>query len=224
MNVLDRKASTTPQQLEHRTIKQFKDSPVAERQGKKVIIQPSQDKEQEIARLRKEPELLEMRKTKFVTETKEVKEVRKSSNPGSAKAVKQEKGEVVERRRSADQQPKVKKAGREIVAVKEPEQRPPVSQREYDSDSLSTVIIVDEGRRRRSSSSTVTGRSSDNSTERRREPRYYSPRTSNDLGRRDFYVVEVTEAVPKTRKGLKEVTRFKEVTIHQKGSCYTTVH
>ena len=224
MDVLDRKASTTPQQLEHYTIKQFKDSPVAERQGKKTIIQSSQDKDQEIARLRKELELLEMGKSKFVTETKEVKEVRKSSNPGSAKVVKQEKVEVVERRRSADQQPKVKKVEKEIMAVKKPERKPSVSQRAYDSDSSSTVIIVDEGRRRRSSSSTVSGRSSDGSIGRRREPRYHSPRTSNDLGRRDLYVVEVTEAVPKTRKGLKEVTRFKEVTIYQKGSRCTTVH
>jgi len=222
MDALDRKASTTPQRLEHYTIKQFKDSPVAERQARKTIIQPSQDKE--IVRLRKELELLKMEKTKFVTETKEVKEVRKSSNPSSAKTVKQEKVEVVERRRSADQQPKVKKAGREIVAVKEPERRPSVSQREYDSDSSKTVIIVDEGRRRRSSASTVSGRSSDDSIERRREPRYYSPRTSNDLGRRNLYVVEVTKATPKTRKGLKEVTRFKEVTIYQKGARYTTVH
>jgi hypothetical protein len=224
MDALGRKASTTPQQLEHYTIKQFKDSSVAERQAKKTTIQPSHDTDQEIARLRKELELLKMEKSKFVTETKEVKEVRKSSNPGSAKAVKQEKVEVVERRRSADQQPKVKKAERDIVAVKEPERRPSVSQREYGSDSSSTVIIVDEGRRRRSSASTVSGRSSDNSTERRREPRYYSPRTSNDLGRRNLYAVEVTEALPRTRKGLKEVTRFKEVTICQKGARYTTVH
>ena len=174
--------------------------------------------------MRKELELLKMGESKFVTETKEVKEVRTSSNPGSAQAVKQEKVEVVERRGSADQQPKVKKAGREVVAVIEPERRPSVSQCEYDSDSSRTVIIVDEGRRRRSSASTVSGRSSDDAIERRREPRYYSPRTSNDLGRRDLYVVEVTEAVPKTRKGLKEVTRFKEVTIYQKGSRYTTVH
>jgi hypothetical protein len=110
------------------------------------------------------------------------------------------------------------------MAVKELERRPSVSRFEYDSDSPATVIIVDEGRRRRSSASTVSRRSSDNSTERRREPRYYSPRTSQDLGRRDLYVVEVTEAAPKTRKGLKEVTRFKEVTIHQKGARYTTVH
>jgi hypothetical protein len=165
-----------------------------------------------------------MEKSKFVTETKEVKEVKKSSSLGSAKVVKEEKVEVVERRRSADQQPKVKKADRDFLAVKEPERRSSVSQREYDSDSSSTVIIVDEGRRRRSSASTVSRRSLDDSTERRREPRYYSPRTSNDLGRRDLYVVEVTEAVPKTRKGLKEVTRFKEVTIHQKGTRYTTVH
>jgi hypothetical protein len=224
MNVLDRKASTTPRQLEHYTAKRFKDSPVAERQAKKIIIQPSQDKDQEIARLRKELELLKMEKSKFVTEMKEVKEVRKSSNLGGAKAVKQEKVEVVERRRSADQQPKVKKAGREIVAVKEPERRPSVSQREYDSDSSSTVIIVDEGRRRRSSASTVSGRSSNDAIERRREPRYYSPRTSNDLGRQDLYVVEVTEAAPKTRKGLKGATRLKEVTIYQRRTRYTTVH
>jgi len=224
MDALDRKASATSQQLEHCTIKQFKDSPIAERHSKKTIMQPSQNKDQEIARLRRELELLEMGKSKYVTETKEVKEVRKSSNPNSAKAVKQEKVEVVERRRSADQQPKVGKVGREIVAAKGPERRPSVSQRDYDSDSSSTVIIVDEGRRRRSSASALSGRSSDVSIERRREPHYYSPRTSNDLGRRDLYVVEVTEAVPKTRKGLKEVTRFKEVTIHQKGSRYTTVH
>jgi hypothetical protein len=224
MSVLDRKTGTTPQQLEHYTVKQFKDSPIAERQAKKAIVQPSQDKDRAIARLRKELELLKMEKSKFVTETKEVKEVRKSPTPGNTKDVKQEKVEVVERRRSADQQPKVKKVGREIVAVKEPERRPSVSQRGYDSDSSSTVIIVDEGRRRRSSASTVSGRSSSDSIERRREPRYYSPRTSNDLGRRDLYVVEVTEAVPKIRKGSKEVTRLKEVTIHQKGTCYTTVH
>jgi hypothetical protein len=224
MDVLDRKASTTPQRLEHYTIKQFKDNSVAERQANKTTIQPSQDEDQEIARLRKELELLKMEKSKFVTETKEVKEVRKSSNPGSAKAVKEEKVEVVERRRSADQQPKVKKAEREIVVVKEPERRPSVSQSEYNSDSPATVIIVDEGRRRRSSASTISGRSSDDSIERRREPRYYSPRTSKDLCRRDLYVVEVTEAVPKSRKGLKEVSRFKEVTIHQSGARNTTVH
>jgi hypothetical protein len=223
MNVLDRKASTTSQ-LEQYTIKQFNDSPVEERQAKKITIQPSHDKDQEIASLRKELELLRMEKSKFVTETKEVNKVRELPSPGSAKAAKEEKLEVVGRRRLADQQPKVKKMEREVVAVKESERRPSVSRFEYDSDSPATVIIVDEGRRRRSSASTVSGRSSDVSTERRREPRYYSPRTSQDLGRRDLYVVEVTEAAPKTRKGPKEVTRFKEVTIHQKGARYTTVH
>jgi hypothetical protein len=220
MNVLDRKASTTSQ-LERYTIKQFNDSPVEERQAKKTTIQPSHDKDQEITSLRKELELLRMEKSKLVTETKEV---RKLPSPGSAKAVKEEKFEMVGRRRLADQQLKAKKMEREVVAVKESERRPSVSQFEYDSDSPATVIIVDEGRRRRSSASTVSGRSSDVSTERRREPRYYSPRTSQDLGRRDLYVVEVTEAAPKTRKGPKEVTRFKEVTIHQKGARYTTVH
>jgi hypothetical protein len=223
MDVLDRKASTTSQ-LEHYMTKQFKDSPVTERQAKKTTIQPSQDKDQEIARLRKELELVRMGKGKFVTETEEVNEVRKSSSPGSAKAVKEEKLEVVGRRRSADQQPKVKKTEREIMAIKESERRPSVSRSEYDSDSPTTVIIVDEGRRRRSSASTVSRRLADDSIERRREPRYYSPRTSQDLGRRDLYIVEVTEAAPKTRKGLKESTRFKEVTIHQKGARYTTVH
>src|SRR5271170_4936864 len=48
-------------------------------------------KKKKIARLRKELELLKIEKTKFVTEKKEVKEVRKSSNPSSAKTVKQEK-------------------------------------------------------------------------------------------------------------------------------------
>jgi hypothetical protein len=223
MDVLDRTASTTSQ-LEQYTIKRFNDSPVEERQAKKTTIQPSHYKDQDISRLRKELELLRMEKSKFVTETKEVNKVRKSPSPGSAKAVKEEKLEVVGRGRSADQQPKVKKTEREVMAVKELERRPSVSRFEYDSDSPATVIIVDEGRRRRSSASTVSGRSSDNSIERRREPRYYSPRTSQDLGRRDLYVVEVTEAAPKTRKGLKEVTRFKEVTIHQKGARYTTVH
>lgn len=223
MDVLDRKASTTSQ-LEHYMTKQFKDSPVTERQAKKTTIQPSQDKDQEITRLRKELELLRMGKGQFVTETEEVNEVRKSSSPGSAEAVKEEKLEVVGRRRSADQQPKVKKTEREIMAIKESERRPSVSRSEYDSDSPTTVIIVDEGRRRRSSASAVSRRLADDSTERRREPRYYSPRTSQDLGRRDLYVVEVTEAAPKTRKGLKESTRFKEVTIHQKGARYTTVH
>jgi hypothetical protein len=223
MDFLDRNASSASQ-LEHYTIKQFNDSPVAERQAKKSTIQPPHGKDQEIARLRKELELLKMEKRKFVTQRKELKEVRQSSSPGSAKAVEEERVEVVERRRSANQQPKVKKAQREVVAVKEPERRPSVSQFEHDSDSTTAVIIVDEGRRRRSSASTVSGRSSDHSTERRREPRYYSPRTSQDLGRRDLYVVEVTEAVPKTRKGSKEVTRLKEVTIYQTRACCTTVH
>ena len=204
---LERKASATPQQLENHAPKQIKESTNLEKQAKRASKVPSEEKDQEIARLRKELALLKVGKGERVAEPKETKQ-----------------GHILGRWRSADQQPKVKKAERENAVVEELTRRQSADQNELGSASSTTVITVDQGRRRRSSVHTPTGRSSTDSIERRREPRYHSPRTSRDLGKRDFHVVQVTEPLPRARKGSKEVTRFREVTVSQKETCYTAVH
>jgi hypothetical protein len=156
-----------------------------------------------------------------VVESKETKQV----VFGGAKATKEkERVEVIERERSVDQQPKIKSPVAKIADMAVVERRRSASQTDNDDDSQTAVITVDQGRRRRSSAYTSSTRSSTDSVELRREPRYHSPRTSKDLGRRDFCVVQVTEPLPRTRQGSKEVTRFREVTVYRKEARYTAVH
>jgi hypothetical protein len=221
MDVLDRKAKAIPQQLQSYSIKQFKDSTTTDKQVKKTSTLPSMEKDQEIARLRKELALLKVQKGDAVVESKETKQV----VFGGAKATKEkERVEVIERERSVDQQPKIKSPVAKIANMAVVERRRSASQTDNDDDSQTAVITVDQGRGRRSSAYTSSTRSSTDSVELRREPRYHSPRTSKDLGRRDFCVVQVTEPLPRTRQGSKEVTRFREVTVYRKEARYTAVH
>jgi hypothetical protein len=167
------------------------------------------DKDREIMRLRKELALLKARKEEAVAESMATKQAASSV----AKATRRRrKVEVIERRRSADKQPKLNSSMSEAASTERS------SQTGTDSDSRTAVIIVDEGRRWRSSVQTPTSRSSTASVDRRREPRYHSPRTSVDMARRDLCVVQVTEPQPRTRKGPKEVTKYKEVAIYNKGA------
>jgi hypothetical protein len=224
MDVLNRKPNAVPQQLEKYAIKQFKESTNTEKQAKKASKTPSVEKDQDIAKLRKELALLKVQKGETIVGTKETKQV----GSGRAKVVRDsEKVEVIERRRSTDQQPRVKRAEREVAAVEGLDRRRSADQTDDDDDdddSSTAVIIVDQGKRRRSTANTPTGRSSMDSVELRREPRYHSPRTSKDLGRRDLYVVQVTETLPRTRKGSTEVTTFKERTVYRKEVRYAAVH
>ena len=196
MEPLERKSSTMPHQLENYTIKKFKDGTAMETQAKKTS---KVDRDQEIARLRNELALLKMEKGEAVIGAKGVKQV-----------------EVSERRTSLDQKPKVRRAERGYAGGEGLDRRQSVDQSAYDDDSQTAVITVDQGKRRRSSANTPTGRSSMDSIEQRREPRYHSPRTSKDLGRRELYVVQVTEALPKPKSVSKQVTTFREVTVYQK--------
>jgi hypothetical protein len=221
MEVVDRKTKTIPQQLQSYSIKQFKASVDTDKQVRKAPTPPSMDKDQEIARLRKKLALLKVQKGQAVAESTETKQ----AASGGAK-VSRERGkvEVVERTSSAEKQPKPKSPVLEVVSTERLDRRLSPSQTDTDSDSLTTVITVDEGRRRRSSAQTSTSRSSTDWINRRREPRYHSPRTSTDAGRRDLYVVQVTEPQSRTRKGSKEVTRYKEVTVYHKEARCTAVH
>jgi hypothetical protein len=219
MEVLDRKANAIPQQLQNYSIKQFKESNVPDKQAKKATTPPPMDKDQEITRLRKELALLNLQNGGPVA-----REASQMASGGPKATKKVEVVEVLARRRSVEQPPKAKKAEKEAVSVERSDRKSSAGQTDSDSDSRTAVITVDQGKRRRSSANTPTGRSSSDSSERHRENRYHSARTSNDLGRRDFYVVQVTEPQPRARKGSKEVTRFKEVTVYHKGARNTAVH
>lgn len=221
MVVLDRNTTAIPQQLEHYRIKQFKYSTTAEKQPRKASKSSSTENNLEMAGLRKELALLKVEDGQTVAKAIEAKQ----AVPGGGNTARDsERVEVVARRRPVDQQPKIKRAERDVAGVEGLERRRSAAQSDSDNDSHTTVITVDEGRRRRSSVITSSGRSSTDSIERRREPRYYSPRRSKDLGRRDFYVVQVTEPLPRARRASKEVTKFREVTIYQKEARYTAVH
>lgn len=221
MEVLDRKAHTIPQQLQSYSRKHFKESVNTDKQVEGAPTPPSMDKDEEIVRSRKGLALLRLQKAEAAAESKETKQVAS----GGAKVTRErEKVEVIERKRSADKQPKPKSPVSEVASTEELERRRPSGQTDNGSDCLTTVITVDQGRRRRSSAQTSTPRSSTDSIERRREPRYHSPRTSTDVGRRDLCVVQVTEPQSRTRKGSKEVTRYKEVTVYKKEARYTAVH
>ena len=221
MEVLDRKAKTIPQQLQSYSMKQFKDSTNVDKQAKKASTLPSMEKDQEIAKLRKGLAFMKAQNEEAIAESKETKQVTSGGAKASRDAM---MVEVVERRRSIEQQPKIKSPVTEMAAMEGLERRRSSSHGDNDDNSRTTVITVDEGRRRRSSVNASTPRASTDSIERRREPRYHSPRTSQDLGTRDFYVVQVTEPLPKTRKGSKEITRFREVTVSQKEARYTAAH
>lgn len=221
MEVLDRKATTIPQQLQSYSIKQFKESTPTEKQVKRAPTLPSMDRDEEIARLRKELALLKVQKGEAAAAYKETKQLASS---GAKASREKEQVEVIERRRSAEQPPKTRSPVTEVAAMEGLERRRSLGQTKSDDDSSTMVITVDQGRRRRSSAYTSTSRSSSDSIDRRREPRYHSPRTSKDLGRRDLYIVQVTEPLPRTRKSSKEVTTYKEVTVYQKEARYSAVH
>jgi hypothetical protein len=219
MEVLDRKANAIPQQLQNYSIKQFKESTVTDKQAKQASTLPPMDKDQEIARLRKELALLKLQKGEAVA-----KPANQTGSGGAKATTKVDEVDVLARRRPAEQPPKAKRADKEAVSVERSDRKSSAGQTDSDSDSRTAVITVDQGRRRRSSANTPTGRSSSDSSERHRENRYHSARKSNDLGRRDFYVVQVTEPQPRPRKGSKEVSKFKEVTVYHKEARYTAAH
>jgi hypothetical protein len=166
------------------------------------------DKDREIMRLRNELALLKARQEEAVTEAMATKPAASSA----AKVARGRKVEFIERTRSADKQQKPNSSMPPAASTERS------SHNDTCSDSRTAVIIVDEGRRRRSSGHTPTARSSTTSLERRREPRYHSPRTSADMERRDFRVVQVTEPQLRTRKRPKEVTKYKEVAIYKNGA------
>jgi hypothetical protein len=166
------------------------------------------DKDREIMRLRKELALLKIQQEEAVTGAMAAK----PAASGAAKVSRGRKVEIIERRRpAADKQTELSSSMPPAVCAKRS------SHADTGSDSRTAVIIVDEGRRRRSSVHTPASRSSTTSVDRRREPRYHSPRTSADMERRDFRVVQITEPQPRTRKGPREVTKYKEVAIYKKG-------
>jgi len=79
---LERKANAIPQQLENMVVKQFKNQTNTEKQAKQASKLPSGEKDQEIARLRRELALVKLDKAKAAADAKQTDAGRTSAKAG----------------------------------------------------------------------------------------------------------------------------------------------
>ena len=223
---LERKANAVPQQLENLVMKQFKNQTNTGEQAKQASKLPSDEKDQEIARLRKELALAKLDKGKANAEAKLLSAAKsKGREAADAGAL-----EALDPRRSSREKPQVHNARRGAAemealgrrsSIKESVIAGRVAGGALSSDELArrrsmeeeggrrhsrtALIPANQGQRRRSPTYTVGGRSSMDSIESRHDSRYNSPRHSRDFDHRELYLVEVVEVTePISRRRTSE--------------------
>ena len=217
---LERKANAVPGMLENLAMKQFKNQTNTEKQAKQASKLPSDEKDQEIARLRKELALTKLDKGKATAEAKQLS-AGKSKGKVAADAaaldaldprrsnkekpnVHNVKNEVAEmealgRRSSTRERASVSKTVGEALGLDAVARRRSMDEYDDRQDSRTAIIPASQGRRRRSPTYTAGGRSSMDSVASRHDSRYNSPRQSRDFDRRELYLVEVTEPISRRR-------------------------
>ncbi len=217
---LERKANAIPGQLENMAMKQFKNQTNTEKQAKQASKLPSDEKDQEIARLRKELALTKMDKGKATAEAKHISagkpKGKVAADAGALEAldprrsnkskpqVHNAKNEAAEmeglgRRSSTRERSSAAKVDRGAIELDTMARRRSMDENDDRRDSRTALIPASHGRRRRSPTYTAGGRSSMDSIESRHDSRYNSPRQSRDFDRRELYLVEVTEPISRRR-------------------------
>ena len=236
------KANAVPAQLEKLVKKQFKDSTNVEKRAKEASKLPSDEKDEEMAMLRKELAETKLQKGLVMGEAKQLRagkavkpadEVdtfdvleRKSTRGGKTAERSEAFGwrEALETK-STKSNEREKKAIREVEEVEEAERKSMKGSRsvwevegysksaiksqrrslDHSERSFNPQTAVVRAPRRRSPDLAVGGRSSFDSVVSARETRREVRRESHDLGRDDYFVVEVIEPARIRRKKYRTV-------------------
>ena len=212
------KANAVPGRLENFANNQFKDSTNPEKQVREASKLPFGGKGQEIAKLREELALAKLEKGKASGEAKYMRASKSSKAPEEGRALKadgfdgkrspttpkekwRESGvtdlDPPKRKRLSKHRPRSSKAANEVAAMDSVGGRRSLDHSGRQHDSRTAIMPA---ARKPAPGLPVHGRSSvDLIRSPRHSPEELRP-ASGDLGRGDYYLVEVTEAGPRRKK------------------------